>query len=97
MMRLTGLALLLLLAGCVNEPSLPPLPSPVAPKVDAPPAVKVKQVCLKPPKQEWTGDDLKALATALSPIPEISPIMRMAEDWNRMRKDNAACIGAQKN
>jgi hypothetical protein len=46
------------------------------------------------PFRAWSDDDLKSLGQALAPIPEGSPIMRMALDWRRYYGDAKACASA---
>lgn len=56
-----------------------------SPKPQPPPAA----VCA--PFRAWSDADLKSLGQALAPIPEGSPIMRMALDWRRYYGDAKAC------
>jgi hypothetical protein len=49
-----------------------------------------------PPFHAWSDADLKALDQALAPVPEGSPITRMALDWRRYYGDAKACDAAQK-
>lgn len=44
-----------------------------------------------PALKTWTADQQKALAAALEPIPESSPIWQMEFDWGRMRGEIRAC------
>lgn len=100
MTRIAALSLTLALAACTSAPTPPP---PVAldtlmansQAVPAPkPQIIVKQVCIT--TRNWTKAELHALKLALTPIPETSPIMTMALDWNRMRDDVAACVASQR-
>ncbi len=76
------LCAVLALAGCGSVPAIESAPKPAA-----------QTAC--PPLRVWSSADLKALASALAPIPDNSIIMRMALDWRRYYGDAKACGGAQ--
>lgn len=44
-----------------------------------------------PALRTWTIAGQAALATALTPIPESSPVWDMERDWQRMRDEIKAC------
>ena len=54
-----------------------------------PPPAPAQPIC--PPFRAWSDADLASLGNALQPIPEGSPIMRMALDWRRYYGDAKAC------
>lgn len=75
-MKRSAILVCIALAGCAATPAPVSAPAP-------------QLVC--PPFRPWSDADLKALGQALEPIPENSPIMRMALDWRRYYGDAKAC------
>lgn len=55
----------------------------------SPPPIDVTIAC--PPLRTWTPAEQAALAAALTPIPEASPIWTMEKDWQAMRDAIRAC------
>jgi hypothetical protein len=94
MIRVATLSLALALAGCMSAPNPPPVTlDQLGLASEAPPPtpkIVVQQVCIT--VKPW---DANALKLALAPIPASSPIMTMAIDWNRMRRDAMTCVAAQ--
>lgn len=76
-MRLAILPVLLILAGCATDS--PPAPA----------TAPITVVC--PSLRVWTKDQQAALATALDPIPETSPIWSAIRDWTVLRTQAVAC------
>lgn len=60
----------------------------------SPPPIDVQVSC--PPLRTWTPAEEGALAAALAPIPESSPLWTQHFDWQRMRDAIRACNAPSK-
>lgn len=59
-----------------------------------PSPIDVRVEC--PPLRTWAAADLSALADAMAPLSESSPIWIMEKDWQRDRDAIRACINSPK-
>jgi hypothetical protein len=74
-MAMRRLILLPLLLGLAGCPGVAP--------------IDIQTAC--PPLRAWSAADQKALADALAPIPESSPLWALEKDWGQMRDAIRAC------
>jgi len=80
-MRWLAVLPVLALAACATDSPPPPQTAPTT------------VVCL--PVTLWTKPQELALANALQPISEDSPIWAMARDWTKIRAAAKACIASK--
>lgn len=74
-----AITLAALLFGCASD-DVPITPAPLAATRNCPTVDKT-----------WTDAQLHDLKLALAPLPDGSPLVKMAIEWNRLRVDALAC------